>query len=211
MLWQPVVSGEAMLTQVLRLRIAADMGIELGALVGDGAAIGRIEIARYVGDGVGEPTLRDIVAELQKPGRDPRAQFAAPAFRDDVRALTDLTVGMELEGVVTNVTKFGAFVDVGVHRDGLVHVSQLADRFVRDPSEVVKVGDRIKVRVLEVDLARGRISFTAKSAAPPRDAPRGGKPGAPPAGPQPRPKQQEKKKEKPPGFSYNPFAEILKK
>jgi uncharacterized protein len=170
-------------------RIARDLQVDVGGLVGDAEAVGRIDIRRYLGDGVGEPTLRDILDELRKPGRDPRREFEPPAFREDIQTVRDLAVGMELEGVVTNVTKFGAFVDVGVHRDGLVHVSQLADRFVRDPGEVVKVGDRIKVRVLEVDLARERISFTAKSAAPPKDAPRSGKPG----------------------FSNNPFADILKK
>jgi uncharacterized protein len=143
-------------------RIAGDLGVDLASLVGDAEAIARIDVRMYVGDGVGEPTLRDIMQELKKPGRDPRREFEAPAFREDVQTLQDLVVGMELEGVVTNVTKFGAFVDVGVHRDGLVHISQLADRFVSDPSEVVKVGDRIKVRVLEVDLTRGRISFTAR-------------------------------------------------
>ncbi len=144
-------------------RIAEDLGVELAELVGNPTLAGRIDIARYLGDGVGEPTLRDIVAELAKPGRDPRDQFEPPRFRDDVNTLEDLVEGMVLEGVVTNVTAFGAFVDVGVHQDGLVHVSQLADRFVRDPAEVVKVGDRLKVRVLAVDLARRRISLSARS------------------------------------------------
>ncbi len=145
-------------------RIAKDMGLGIEQLMGDPALPDRIDIAGYVGDGVGEPTLRDIVDELKKPGRDPREEFTAPAFREDVQAIEDLEPGMVLEGVVTNVTNFGAFVDVGVHRDGLVHISQLADRYVRDPAEVVGVGDRITVRVLDVDLARGRISFTAKKA-----------------------------------------------
>jgi protein Tex len=143
-------------------RIARDLRIDLSSLVGDAAMVARIDVRKYVGDDVGEPTLRDIVEELMKPGRDPRREFEAPAFREDVQTVEDLAVGMELEGVVTNVTKFGAFVDVGVHRDGLVHVSQLADRFVADPKEVVQAGDKIKVRVLEIDLARGRISFTAR-------------------------------------------------
>src|SRR4029079_2768093 len=101
------------------------------------------------------------------PGRDPRATFEPPKFRDDVRTMEDLKPGMELEGVVTNVTAFGAFVDVGVHQDGLVHVSQLGDRFVKDPSDVVKVGDKLKVRVLEVDLGRKRIALSAKKGAGP--------------------------------------------
>ncbi len=146
-------------------RIAKDLGLPLSQLVGDASAAGRIDLQKYVGEGVGEPTLRDILGELKKPGRDPRADFEPPKFREDVEKLEDLQVGMLLEGVVTNVTAFGAFVDVGVHQDGLVHVSQLADRFVRDPSEVVKVGDKIKVRVLEVDLARRRIALSARAEA----------------------------------------------
>jgi uncharacterized protein len=144
-------------------RMARDLGVAVEALVGDAALADRIDPRRYAGGDAGEPTLRDIVAELERPGRDPRSEFSPPAFRDDVNALEDLEPGMELEGVVTNVTAFGAFVDVGVHQDGLVHVSELADRFVRDPSEVVAVGQRLKVRVLSVDLARRRISLTARS------------------------------------------------
>jgi uncharacterized protein len=144
-------------------RMARDLGVDLPSLVGNAALAGRIDIRRYVGPEVGEPTLMDIVAELGRPGRDPRAEFEAPRFRDDVRTLEDLKDGMELEGVVTNVTAFGAFVDIGVHHDGLVHVSELADRFVRDPSEVVQVGQRLQVRVLSVDLARKRVSLSARS------------------------------------------------
>ncbi len=151
-------------------RIAADAKLKLGELVGRPDAAAGIPWTKYVSDEVGLPTLEDIQRELVKPGRDPRAAFEAPAFRDDVRTMEDLTPGMELEGVVTNVTAFGAFVDVGVHQDGLVHVSQLADRFVKDPHEVAKVGDRIKVRVLEVDLVRKRIALSAK-AHPARPAP----------------------------------------
>jgi uncharacterized protein len=147
----------------LVLRIAADLGVTLGDLVGDPALVDRIDITKYIGDGVGEPTLRDIVDELKKPGRDPRDTFEPPRFRDDVNTMQDLKPDMQLEGVVTNVTAFGAFVDIGVHQDGLVHVSQLADRFVKDPSEVVKVGDKIKVRVLDVDLTRKRIALSARS------------------------------------------------
>ena len=104
----------------------------------------QVKLDQYVSDDVGLPTLRDILAELRKPGRDPRATFEAPAFRDDVTELKDLKPGMVLEGVVTNIVAFGAFVDVGVHQDGLVHVSQLADRYVADPNDVVKVGQRVK-------------------------------------------------------------------
>jgi len=144
-------------------RMAKDLGVGLPSLLGDSSLADRIPLQKYVGEGVGEPTLLDIQAELKKPGRDPRASFEPPKFREDVTAIEDLKPGMALEGVVTNVVAFGAFVDVGVHQDGLVHVSQLADRFVKDPADVVRVGDRLKVRVLEVDLARKRISLTAKS------------------------------------------------
>ncbi len=145
-------------------RIAKDLRVPLERLVGDAELAARIEPGRYVTDEVGEPTLRDIVDELAKPGRDPRKRFEPPAFRDDVNDIADLREGMTLEGVVTNVTAFGAFVDVGVHQDGLVHISQLADRFVKNPHDVVKVGDRLTVRVLEVDRARKRIALTAKGA-----------------------------------------------
>ena len=149
-------------------RMAHDLGVEIKALIGNREALTKIKKERYFAEGVGEFTLDDILAELAKPGRDPRASFEPPKFRDDVRSLEDLKIGMELEGVVTNVTAFGAFVDVGVHQDGLVHVSKLSDKFVKDPSEVVKVGAKIRVRVLEVDLERKRISLSARK----DDAPR---------------------------------------
>ncbi|MFO0708988.1 MAG: Tex family protein [Sandaracinus sp.] len=143
-------------------RMAADLGVSVAELVGNKDKVRAIQIGKYVSDEVGEPTLKDILAELEKPGRDPRASFEPPKFREDVTTLEDLKEGMILEGVVTNVTAFGAFVDVGVHQDGLVHVSRLSDRFVRDPAEVVKVGDKLKVKVLEVDLPRKRISLSAR-------------------------------------------------
>jgi uncharacterized protein len=144
-------------------RIASDAKVKVEDLIGRPDAVGRLPWATYVSQDVGLPTLEDIQSELVKPGRDPRASFEVPAFREDVRTIEDLKAGMELEGVVTNVTAFGAFVDVGVHQDGLVHVSQLADRFVKDPHSVAKVGDRIRVRVLNVDLERKRIALSAKS------------------------------------------------
>ncbi|HEY9615860.1 MAG TPA: Tex family protein [Microcoleaceae cyanobacterium] len=121
------------------------------------------DLKRYVTDTIGEPTLRDIIRELEKPGRDPRAQFTYATFKEGVNEMRDLHVGMELEGVVTNVANFGAFVDIGVHQDGLVHVSQLADRFISDPKQVVKVGQVVKVRVLEVNEALKRISLSMRS------------------------------------------------
>ncbi|HKE20314.1 MAG TPA: Tex family protein [Kofleriaceae bacterium] len=201
-------------------RIAADLGVGLAALVGDQTMAGRIDIRRYVGDGVGEPTLADIVSELAKPGRDPRAAFEPPRFRDDVRELSDLAAGMVLEGVVTNVTAFGAFVDVGVHQDGLVHVSQLSDRFVRDPAEVVKVGDRLTVRVLEVDLARKRISLTARKEGAPAGRGRPPEPGAGAAAGGPKPRKRDDRGDRGAGgggerdrgearqFRNNPFATL---
>ena len=142
--------------------IAKDLGVELPALIGNQELVDKIDFSNYVTDEVGEPTLRDIAAELAKPGRDPRAEFNPPAFRDDVTSMEDLKPGMVLEGIVTNVTAFGAFVDIGVHNDGLVHVSQLSDTFVKDPAEVVKVGQKLTVRVLEVDNTRKRIALSAK-------------------------------------------------
>ena len=143
--------------------MAADLGVGVGELVGNAQLADKIDVRRYITNDVGEPTLKDIVSELKKPGRDPRAVFEKPAFRDDVTTIDDVQEGMTLEGIVTNVAAFGAFVDIGVHQDGLVHVSELADRFIRDPNEVVKVGDKIKVKVISVDKARQRISLSART------------------------------------------------
>jgi uncharacterized protein len=144
-------------------RMAGDLGVDMTTLVGNEASIGHIDLTRYVGNGVGLPTLQDIVAELRKPGRDPREQFEALAFRDDVQKVEDLKEGMTLQGTVTNVVAFGAFVDIGVHQDGLVHVSEMSDKFIRDPSEAARVGDRVTVRVLSVDVPRQRIALSMKS------------------------------------------------
>ena len=135
------------------------------ALIGNEPAIGRIEPARYFGEDIGEPTLRDIIAELKRPGRDPRVSFETAGFRDDVRTVADLKRDMVLEGVVTNVAAFGAFVDIGVHCDGLVHISMLADTFVNNPHQVVQPGKVVRVRVLEVDVARQRIALSMKGLA----------------------------------------------
>ncbi|PID78502.1 hypothetical protein CSB20_14770 [bacterium DOLZORAL124_64_63] len=145
-------------------RMAADTGCAVADLVGNEQTAGRIPLRNYVTDEVGLPTLRDIVAELSKPGRDPREKFEAFSFADGVEKLEDLSEGMRLPGIVTNVTNFGAFIDVGVHQDGLAHISQLADRFVRDPNEVVKVGQKVMARVLDVDLERKRVSLSLKEA-----------------------------------------------
>ena len=143
-------------------RIVAACGRDIRALMGDGAALKKLDPARFVDDRFGLPTVRDILAELEKPGRDPRPSFRTATFTEGVNEIGDLRPGMLLEGTVTNVAAFGAFVDIGVHQDGLVHVSQLADRFVKDPHEVVKAGDVVQVRVVEVDAARKRIGLTMR-------------------------------------------------
>ncbi|MFO1209171.1 MAG: Tex family protein [Amaricoccus sp.] len=151
-------------------RIVAACGRDLRGLMGDEARLKAIDPEDFVDARFGLPTVRDILGELAKPGRDPRPAFVTASFTDGVDEISDLRPGMLLEGTVTNVAAFGAFVDVGVHQDGLVHVSQLADRFVKDPHEVVKAGDVVKVRVLEVDVARKRIGLSMrKDASPDRD------------------------------------------
>ena len=143
-------------------RILVDLKRPAKELIGDGNALSRIDAARYTDEQFGLPTVRDILKELEKPGRDPRPEFKAAAFKEGVEQLKDLEPGMLLEGVVTNVTNFGAFVDVGVHQDGLVHISMLSTKFIKDPHEVVKAGDVVKVKVLEVDVGRKRIALTMR-------------------------------------------------
>jgi uncharacterized protein len=143
-------------------QMAKDMGVSLLEMLAIPETARRVELKKYITAEVGEPTLRDIVKELEKPGRDPRAEFRYAEFQSGVSEIQHLTPGMHLEGVVTNVTNFGAFVDVGVHQDGLVHISQLADRFVANPTDVVKVGQIVKVRVVEVNVPLKRISLTMK-------------------------------------------------
>ena len=147
----------------LAKRIVAACGRDLRALMADKAALRKLDPKTFVDDKFGLPTVRDILLELEKPGRDPRPEFKTATFAEGIEGLKDLRPGMRLEGTVTNVAAFGAFVDIGVHQDGLVHVSQLADRFVKDPREVVKAGDVVKVRVVEVDIARKRIALTMRS------------------------------------------------
>lgn len=144
-------------------RMARDLNCTVKVLLGDSALRQKIQPQKYVSEAVGLPTLNDIISELAKPGRDPRRQFEAFAFKEGVEKVEDLQPGMKLPGVVTNVTAFGAFVDIGVHQDGLIHVSQLADRFVRDPAEVVRVQQKVMVTVVEVDLPRKRIALSMKA------------------------------------------------
>ncbi|MEZ5775848.1 MAG: Tex family protein [Hyphomicrobiaceae bacterium] len=151
-------------------RIAERTGRPLKSLIGDRVFLKALRPADYADETFGVPTVSDIIAELEKPGRDPRPEFKTATFAEGVERIDDLKPGMQLEGVVTNVAAFGAFVDIGVHQDGLVHISELADRFVKDPREVVKAGDVVKVRVKEVDVGRKRIGLTMRSGAIERGA-----------------------------------------
>jgi uncharacterized protein len=186
--------------------MAKDLGCVVKDLLRDEGLRKQIDLNRYLTDTVGLPTLTDIFQELAKPGRDPRQQFESVGFAEGVTKISDLQPGMKLSGVVTNVTAFGAFVDIGVHQDGLVHVSELAEGFVKDLHKVVKVNQRVKVRVLAVDLERNRISLSMRE------------PGG-----RPEPKEERKLKERKPeaksapqkkpqpGPFNNPFASAFRK
>jgi uncharacterized protein len=177
--------------------MAADLKCSLSDLMRDAGLRQKVRLQNYATETVGLPTLNDIMAELAKPGRDPRQQFEAFAFKEGVEKIEDLKAGMKLPGIVTNVTAFGAFVDIGVHQDGLVHISQLADAFVKDPAQVVKVHQKVMVTVVEVDLPRKRVALSMKShpeigpksastSGGPRTSPTRGTPRPqPPAGPKP--------------------------
>jgi len=143
-------------------RMAKDVGCTVQELIERAELRQRLDLDRYVDGTIGLPTLQDIVGELARPGRDPREQFEAFEFMEGVERMEDLQPGMRLPGIVTNITAFGAFVDVGVHQDGLLHISQLADRYVKDPNEIVKVAQQVQVRVLSVDLARKRIALSLR-------------------------------------------------
>jgi uncharacterized protein len=189
-------------------KIVAACGRDVRALMGDSAALKALDPKVFVDEKFGLPTVRDIIAELEKPGRDPRPSFKTATFAEGVEEMKDLKPGMMLEGTVTNVAAFGAFVDIGVHQDGLVHVSQLADRFVKDAHEVVKAGDVVKVRVLEIDMARKRISLTMRkdgAAPPPRGEKRDDRPRAP------MPKRENKPAAPSEGAFGAAFAEALKR
>jgi uncharacterized protein len=187
-------------------RIIRNTGKDIRELLGNSGFLRGVNAADYTDERFGLPTVTDILRELEKPGRDPRPEFKTATFKEGVNEIKDLQPGMMLEGVVTNVANFGAFVDIGVHQDGLVHISHLADKFVKDPREVVKAGDVVKVKVLEVDVARKRIALSMKSdAAAPRssDAPAGKGGGKPRA-----PKQEAPK---PAGAMADALAKALKK
>ena len=187
-------------------KMAKDLGVSVSELLASQELRAKIKVAEYVTDKIGLLTLNDIMAELDKPGRDPRAEFKIFSFTEGVEKMEDLVPGMKLPGIVTNVAAFGAFVDVGVHQDGLVHVSELSDNFVKDPSTVVKVQQEVMVTVLEVDLARKRLALSMKSN--PGQSSRREVPNDKPSGFKPGKKKFEKKEDSP--FN-NPFAALLKK
>jgi uncharacterized protein len=143
-------------------KILADIKKSVKEIIGDSSTVRSLRADKYTDEKFGLPTVQDILKELEKPGRDPRPEFKSATFKDGVEDLKDLQPGMQLEGVVTNVAAFGAFVDIGVHQDGLVHVSALSSKFVKDPHEVVKAGDVVRVKVVEVDIPRKRIALTMR-------------------------------------------------
>ena len=147
---------------VVAKQMAKHLKADLKTLVGNANLSSKLNASDFVSERFGEPTIADIIAELGKPGRDPRDEFKAVKFDSKVNSVSDLKAGMVLEGVITNVTHFGAFIDIGVHQDALIHISQLADQFVQDPNEFVSVGDVTKVKIMEVDPSGKRISATRK-------------------------------------------------
>jgi uncharacterized protein len=145
-------------------KILQQINRNISELMGNQALLSRLSPEQFVTSAFGLPTVQDILQELEKPGRDPRPAFISAAFAEGVETLNDLKLGMTLEGVITNVTSFGAFVDIGVHQDGLVHISHLADCFVKSPADIVKAGDIVQVRILEVDIVRKRIALSMRQA-----------------------------------------------
>ena len=192
-------------------KILADLQRPAREVMRDTAALKQVNPAKYTDERFGLPTIKDILRELEKPGRDPRPEFKTAAFKEGVEDLKDLTPGMVLEGVVTNVTNFGAFVDIGVHQDGLVHISMLSHKFVKDPREVVKAGDVVRVKVLEVDVARKRIALTMKL----DEAPARQRNDAPVERTQQRSNQKPKRQHEPEaqgsGLMAEAFAQALKR
>jgi uncharacterized protein len=150
--------------------MATTLGCKTAELMGNGGLIQTLTTQQFVSAQYGEYTVRDVMAELDKPGRDPRPEFKTAQFAAGIETIKDLHIDMQLEGVITNVTNFGAFVDIGVHQDGLVHISQLSNHFVKDPHTLVKTGDIVHVRVTDVDEARRRIALSMKSQTTPQKA-----------------------------------------
>jgi len=190
--------------------MAKDLGVAVVDILKKPDIRNQIDVKKYVTDSVGIPTLNDILDELAKPGRDPREKFEAFSFADGIEKIEDLRPGMKLPGIVTNITAFGAFVDIGVHQDGLVHISQIADRFVKNPADIVKVQQKVLVTVLEVDLDRKRISLSMKSQAK-KSVTAVENPGLKKVqkrNPKPKNKNKKKVSSKPAPFN-NPLAEAL--
>ena len=183
--------------------MARDLDCDVTALMADAQLRSKIDISDYVTDDIGIPTLTDIMAELAKPGRDPRKKFEAFAFESGIEKISDLRVGMQLPGIVTNITAFGAFVDIGVHQDGLVHVSKMANRFVKDPAKVVKVHQKVSVTVVEIDLQRHRIALSMQSKPAPE---RQKEKLVLPKSPREKAKQAKSRPNRP---FHNPFADLL--
>jgi uncharacterized protein len=189
--------------------MATDLGCSVNDLMRTEDLRKQIDLKRYMTDTVGLPTLNDILTELAKPGRDPREQFETFAFTEGVEKIEDVKTGMRLPGIVTNITAFGAFVDIGVHQDGLVHVSELSDRFVKNPNEVVKVHQKVMVTVRDVDIERRRISLSMKgnpsqTTKPPMDS------GSETRNQKGKGKKPARKEVDQNRFSNNPFVEALK-
>ena len=155
-------------------RILTETKQQVKSLIGNTDVLRKLDPKKYTDERFGLPTVKDILKELEKPGRDPRPEFKTAVFKEGVEDLKDLQPGMILEGAVTNVTNFGAFVDIGVHQDGLVHVSALSNKFVKDPREVVKAGDIVRVKVIEVDIPRRRIALSMRMSDEPRPQSTGG-------------------------------------
>lgn len=187
--------------------MARNLGCSLSDLMKDDGLRKNVDLSRYVTDTVGLPTLNDIMSELAKPGRDPREGFEAVAFNEGVQKIDDVKPGMKLPGIVTNITAFGAFVDIGVHQDGLVHISELSDGFVRSPGEVVKVNQKVTVTVLDVDLQRKRIALSMKSGQDKTERP----PKRNESMAAPKGIKRNREEMKPPRFSNNPFYEAFRK
>jgi len=192
-------------------KIVGTTGKDIRELVGNAGFLRGVNAENFVDERFGLPTVSDILKELEKPGRDPRPEFKSVKFAEGVEKITDLKPGMVLDGVVTNVANFGAFVDIGVHQDGLVHISHLADKFVKDPREVVKTGDLVKVKVLEVDVPRQRIALSMKKDA--EAVKEGAKAPAPnrPSADSRRKDRREAQPPKPQGAMADALARALKK
>ena len=192
-------------------KIVAACGRDIRAIMGDSSALTGLRAEQFVGDSFGLPTVRDILTELEKPGRDPRPTFKTATFAEGIDSITDLKPGMSLEGTVTNVAAFGAFVDIGVHQDGLVHVSQLADRFVKDPHEVVKAGDVVRVRVTEIDVPRKRIGLSMRKDGGTNPPPRGREEDKPKAARGPKSGSARPPQAKSQGAFGSAFADAMKR